>query len=72
MRTVVPKLSSGGVARSVFFMNALQTTAFGQLLSAWRRRDDARHSDDVRQLGEARMDLERARAHMRSAMVSPR
>jgi len=43
-------------------MNALQTTAFGQLLSAWRRRDDARHSGDVRQLGEARMDLDRARA----------
>jgi hypothetical protein len=48
-------------------MNALQNHAFGQLLSAWNRREDAR-SADIRRLAEARHALDGARADMRSTM----
>jgi hypothetical protein len=58
--------------RNVFDMNGLQNLAFGQLLAAWIRRDDARHSGNFRQLGEARMALDDARNHMRSTFINPR
>jgi hypothetical protein len=52
-------------------MNAPQNHAFGQLLSAWNRHEDARHSD-LRQLAEARFALDGARAQMRSVISSIR
>ena len=52
-------------------MNALQNHAFGQLLTAWHRREDARYAD-VRQLAAARLALDGARAHMRSTISSIR
>jgi hypothetical protein len=52
-------------------MNALQNHAFGQLLAAWHRREDAR-SAELRQLADARFALDCARAHMRSTISSIR
>ena len=52
-------------------MNALQNRAFGQLLVAWNRREDARHAE-IRHLAEARWALEGARAQMRSTISSIR
>ena len=51
-------------------MNALQHHAFTQLLAAWRRRDDARHHGDYRELADARHHLDIARAQSRS-MIDP-
>lgn len=53
-------------------MNGLQNHAFGQLLAAWRRREDARSSHDLQQLAEARFALDNARAQMRSTLSSLR
>lgn len=50
-------------------MNALQNHAFGQLLTAWNRREEAR-SAEIRQLAIARHALEDARTHMRSTISS--
>ena len=72
MRNVVSKLRIRPPFRNVFDMNGLQNLAFGQLLAAWIRRDDARHSGNFRQLGESRMALDDARNHMRSTFINPR
>ena len=53
-------------------MNALQNHAFGQLLAAWNRREQARSAGDLRHLGDARIELDRARADMRSALTGLR
>ena len=58
--------------RNVNDMNGLQNHAFGQLLAAWRRREDARNSHDLQQLAEARFALDNARAQMRSTLSSLR
>jgi len=52
-------------------MTAQQTNAFGHLLAAWRRREEAR-STDLRDLADARFALDGARDQMRSTMVSGR
>lgn len=58
-----------GSAGSVQFvgMNPLQNHAFTQLLAAWRRREDARHTGDVRDLAVARHELDRRRVEMRDS-----
>jgi len=53
-------------------MNGMQNIAFGNLLAAWARRDDARRSRDIRQLAEARFELESARSDMRSSLSALR
>lgn len=53
-------------------MNDLQNSVFSQLLSAWRRRDDARHSGNLRQLADARFELDRARSRMQSTLQGVR
>jgi hypothetical protein len=52
-------------------MNARQELAFGNLLAAWRRREEAR-SLDIRTLAEARSDLDQARMQMRSTVTGLR
>mgnify|MGYP000930404088 CR=1 FL=1 len=51
-------------------MNAQQTLAFRQLLSAWNRREDARSENNVAALASARMELEQARNHMHMVTLS--
>lgn len=51
-------------------MNALQNSAFQQLLSAWRRREDARATGSYADLGAARKSLESARSNMHTALHS--
>jgi hypothetical protein len=51
-------------------MNALQNTAFQHLLSAWRRREEARSSGSLTDLGAARKSLESARSNMHTALHS--
>ncbi len=53
-------------------MNGPQIHAFGQLLAAWRRREDARTNNEIQQLAEARFALDNARAAMRSSLGSIR
>lgn len=53
-------------------MNALQNSAFSQLLTAWRRHDDARRSGELPHLAAARIELDRRRADMRSTLASTR
>ena len=57
--------------RNIVDMNALQNHAFGRLLTAWSRREEAR-SADLRQLAEARHALDGARNDMRSTISSIR
>ena len=49
-------------------MNALQHHAFNELLTAWRRREDARLHGSLRDLADARARLDASRATMRSTM----
>lgn len=67
---MVPKLAGCGVGHSVVDMNALQNHAFQHLLSAWRRREDARSSGTFADLGAARKSLESARSNMQSSLQS--
>ena len=53
-------------------MNALQHQAFGELLVAWHRREDARATNNFRDLANARFALESARDTMRSTLSTPR
>jgi hypothetical protein len=53
-------------------MNGLQNIAFGNLLAAWIRRDDARRSRNLPELADARFELDGARTQMRSTFTSPR
>ena len=50
----------------------MQNNAFSELLAAWRRREDARLSGDIRSLGNARLDLDRRRVEMHTALSSTR
>lgn len=72
MRSVVSKLAFPSPFVSVFDMNGLQNIAFGNLLAAWVRRDDARQSRSLPRLADARFELDDARTQMRSTFVSPR
>ena len=69
---MVPKLAIGLPGHSVMCMNATQNHAFNELLAAWRRREDARRSGDIRSLGDARVELDRRRADMRSILDATR
>jgi hypothetical protein len=51
-------------------MNALQNHAFRHLLSAWRRREDARSAGTLADVGAARKSLDSARSNMHSALQS--
>lgn len=53
-------------------MNGLQNIAFGNLLAAWVRRDDARQSGNLRRLSDARIELDDARNHMRTTFFNIR
>lgn len=67
---MVTKLGVRRAAHSVVPMNALQNSAFQQLLTAWRRREDARASGSYADLGAARKSLESARSNMHTALHS--
>jgi hypothetical protein len=49
-------------------MNALQNSAFFELLSAWRRREEARSTASISDLASARISLESARANMQTSL----
>lgn len=49
-------------------MTAHQNHAFQQLLTAWRRREDARTSGSVADLVAARSSLDSARTNVQSAL----
>jgi hypothetical protein len=51
-------------------MTALQNHAFQQLLSAWRRREDARNEGTLADLAAARISLDSARSNVHSALSS--
>ena len=72
MRSLVSKLWNRARIRNMAGMNGLQTYAFGQLIAAWIRRDDARRAGDTRQLADARFELDGARSDMRSSLIAPR
>jgi hypothetical protein len=55
----------------VFSMTAHQNFAFKQLLSSWRRREDARSAQDLAELGQARISLDSARTQMSTALIPP-
>ena len=67
---MVSQLSGQMLGRTVVAMNALQNHAFHRLLSAWRRREDARSEGTEADLGAARKSLESARSNMSSALQS--
>jgi hypothetical protein len=67
---MVSQLSGLMLGRTVVSMNALQNHAFKHLLSAWRRREDARSAGTFADLGAARKSLESARSNMQSALQS--
>jgi len=50
----------------------MQNNAFSELLAAWRRREDARLSGDIRSLGDARLELDRRRIEMHASLHAPR
>ena len=68
--TRVSQLGGTPVVHSVMDMNALQNTAFQHLLSAWRRREEARSAGTFADLGAARKSLDAARSNMHSALQS--
>lgn len=49
-------------------MNTEQNYAFSHLLSAWRRREEARATGEFRRLSDAHGELVGARADMRSTL----
>ena len=51
-------------------MTALQNNAFNQLLSAWRRREDARSAGSLTDLADARKSLDAARHDMHATLTS--
>lgn len=53
-------------------MKASQDQALGQLLAAWKRREDARSARDFSQLADAHFELDGARDRMRTSMLDPR
>ncbi len=52
-------------------MSAQQNVAFQKLLSAWRRREEARSTDNISELSAARNSLDAARSDMRAAIANP-
>lgn len=69
---MVSKLVLRGPVRTLGAMTTTQLHAFGQLLDAWRRRDDARRAHDLPRLSHARIELENARAQVRAGFIAPR
>ena len=53
-------------------MTAHQNHAFEQLLSAWRRREEARSATTIAELADARASLDSARTNMHTALQSIR
>lgn len=53
-------------------MTAHQNFAFQQLVSAWRRREEARSATTIAELAEARVQLDAARADMHAALQTVR
>jgi hypothetical protein len=51
-------------------MTGSQNSAFHELLSAWRRREEAREAASIGDLANARASLDSARANMQSALYS--
>jgi hypothetical protein len=66
--SVVSKLWVEGSAHSIFIMTAHQNHAFMQLLSAWRRREDARSTGTLADLADARKSLDSARNDMHATL----
>ena len=58
--------------RSVVCMTAQQNFSLQQLLSAWRRREDARSSGDIGALADARASLDAARNDVHTSLSSLR
>lgn len=55
----------GVIVRTLFSMTDQMNAAFQQLLEAWKRRDDARRTHaDIRELADARRDLDFAHGEM--------
>jgi hypothetical protein len=67
---MVLQLSGLSIGRTVVAMNALHNHAFRRLVSAWRRREDARAAGTFDDLGAARKSLDSARSNMHSALQS--
>jgi hypothetical protein len=67
---MVSKLSGLAAVRSLEHMTGSQNSAFHELLSAWRRREEARAASSIGDLANARASLESARANMQSALQS--
>jgi len=68
MKNIVPQLAGSGRIRSLSYMTAHQNFAFQQLLSAWRRRDDARTAGNLPELAKARIALDSARNDMHASL----
>lgn len=59
-----------GLIRTIFPMTAQQNAAYSKLVQAWKRRDDLRHSHaDIRDLADARRQLDSARVEMARVRV---
>lgn len=69
---MVSQLATAGPVPTLNAMNALQHHAFNQLLAAWRRREDARQHGTLRDLADARVQLDSSRAAMRSTLEQVR
>ena len=65
---MVPQLGVDGRIRTLASMTAHQNFAFQQLLTAWRRHDDARVAGNLRELADARISLDSARQDMHSSL----
>lgn len=72
VRNVVSQLVVRSGVATVIVMNPLQSHALSELLSAWRRREDARQIGDLRELANARFRLEQTRTNMRSTFDNGR
>jgi hypothetical protein len=68
LENVVSKLPKAGHGRIIFCMTARQNLAFNQLLSAWRRREEARSTATIAELSSARASLDAARTNMSSTL----
>jgi hypothetical protein len=68
--TRVSQLVSDAAVPSLTYMTTHQNHAFMELLSAWRRREDARSSGTLADLAAARTSLDHARSNVHSALSS--
>jgi hypothetical protein len=67
---MVSKLAVPAAVRSLEYMTGSQNSALHELLSAWRRREEAREAASIGDLANARASLDSARANMQSALYS--